>query len=344
MAYERFKKFNIDPLIAKEPATPRDSARLMVLNRTSGSIENKVFRDIPAYFNAGDCLVINNTKVFPAKLFGKKKTGGKAEILLVRPMQKPNVWAVLTRDGKDGLEVAFEGGLSGRMCGRTEERETVMEFNSDNVLSYAEQHGQMPIPVYIEKARKHAGLNAGLESDKDRYQTVYARHKGSIAAPTAGFHFTPEILKQLKAKGVQVVYITLHVGWGTFKPLKGEPEQHEMLAELARVSEETAHAVNAAKAAGGRIFSVGTTSTRTLESFTESGLLTSGQKWTNLFIYPGYKFKMVDCLITNFHFPDSTPLCLASAFATEDFIYKAYTQAVEQKYRFYSYGDSMLIL
>ncbi len=344
MAFERFKKFNIDPLIAKEPATPRDSARLMVLNRAAHTIENKTFRDIHEYLNPGDCLVINNTKVFPAKLFGKKASGGKIEILLVRPMQKPNIWAVLTREGKDGMEIFFDGGLSAKMTGRTDSMETILEFNSDDVLSYAEKHGAMPIPVYIEKARKHAGLNAGLETDKERYQTVYAKYDGSIAAPTAGFHFTPELLEKLTAKGVHVTYITLHVGWGTFKPLKTEPEQHEMLAELAQISDETADIVNKAKTTGGRIFSVGTTSTRTLESFTENGKLTSGSKWTNLFIYPGYKFKMVDCLITNFHFPDSTPLCLTSAFATEDFIYEAYSQAVEQKYRFYSFGDSMLIL
>lgn len=344
MAYERFKKFNIDPLIAKTPAEPRDSARLMILNRKTRSIENKIFRDIPSYFNSGDCLVINDTKVFPAKLFGKKNTGGKIEILLVRPLEKPNVWAVLTREGKEGMEINFESGLRAKMLGRGTDMETVLEFNSDDVLAYAQTHGSMPIPVYIEKARKRGGLSAGLESDKERYQTVYAREEGSIAAPTAGFHFTPQILDELRAKGVSIVYITLHVGWGTFRPLKTEPEQHKMLAEYAQVSSETADIINKIKTAGGRIFSVGTTSTRTLESFSENGKVTHGGKWTDLFIYPGYKFKTVDCLITNFHFPDSTPLCLASAFADEDFIYQAYSQAVEEKYRFYSFGDSMLIL
>jgi S-adenosylmethionine:tRNA ribosyltransferase-isomerase len=203
----------------------------------------------------------------------------------------------------------------------------------------------MPLPIYIEKARKHAGLPKAIDGDKDRYQTVYADKEGSIAAPTAGFHFTPELLAKLKNAGVNIAYVTLHVGWGTFKPLRTEPGEHKMLAELAEIPPQTAALINQTKAAGGRVIPVGTTSTRTLESFADAqGRVEAGSKWTDLFIYEGYKFKTADALITNFHFPDSTPLCMACAFAGEDFIYNAYSQAVEQKYRFYSFGDAMLIL
>lgn len=344
MAFERFKQFNIDPLIAKQPATPRDSSRLMVLNRQTGAIEHRIFRDIHEYFSVGDTLVINNTKVFPAKLFAHKDTGGKVEVLLVRPTTNARTWAVLTRDFKLNAPLDFGFGLHGKMLGKNENNEVIIEFDQDDILPHCHAHGLMPLPVYIEKARKHEGLSASVETDKERYQTVYAEHEGSIAAPTAGFHFTEELLQKLKDKGVNVEYITLHVGWGTFKPLRGEPQEHHMLAEYAQVSEETARAVNQTRAAGKRIFSVGTTSTRTLESFTENGVTSAGGKWTDLFIYPGYKFKAVNCLITNFHFPDSTPLCMTSAFATEDFIFQAYSQAVEKKYRFYSFGDSMMIL
>ena len=266
-------------------------------------------------------------------------------MLLVRPLEKPNVWAVLTRDYKEGVTLDFGDGLTALIKGKTENNEAVLEFNQEDVLPFCNAHGLMPLPQYIEKARKHDGMTPSIATDKDCYQTVYAKYTGSIAAPTAGFHFTPELLQKLKDKGVKICYITLHVGWGTFKPLRGEPEQHHMLAELGEVSPETADTLNAVRAAGKRVFSCGTTSTRTLESFTDENHITHpGKKWTDLFIYPGYKFKAIDCLITNFHFPDSTPLCMTSAFAGEDFIYEAYLQAVEKKYRFYSFGDSMMIL
>ena len=344
MAFERFKQFNIDPLIAKQPATPRDSSRLMVLHRDSQTIEHRIFHDIAEYFNPGDVLVLNNTKVFPAKLFAHKSTGGKVEILLVRPQADPRVWTTLTRDYKENAELDFGNGLTGKMLGKTPNNEVLIEFNQEDILPHCHAYGLMPLPVYIEKARKHDGLTPSLSSDKERYQTVYAKYEGSIAAPTAGFHFTQELLQKLKDKGVQIVYITLHVGWGTFKPLRGEPQQHHMLPELAEIPPQTADIINATRTAKKRIFSVGTTSTRTLESFTQNGLTAAGKKWTDLFIYPGYKFKAIDCLITNFHFPDSTPLCMVTAFATEDFIYRAYSQAVANKYRFYSFGDSMMIL
>ncbi|ACC98063.1 S-Adenosylmethionine:tRNA-ribosyltransferase-isomerase (queuine synthetase) [Elusimicrobium minutum Pei191] len=340
--FERFHNLKIN--IARTPATPRDSAKLMVLNRDGQKIEHRIFRDISQYFTPGDCLVINDTKVFPAKLFAKKPTGGKVEVLLVRPLEKPNEWTALMRDYKEGIELSFSEDLKAVMDFRNENGEVILKFNNDDVLGYACENGLMPLPQYIEKARKHDGLSASIETDKERYQTVYAQFQGSIAAPTAGFHFTPELLKKIEDKGVKIARVTLHIGWGTFKPLKTDPKEHKMLAEYGTVSEEASKKINEARASGGRIFSVGTTSTRTLESFTENGITKSGGRWTDLFIYPGYKFKAIDCLITNFHFPDSTPLCMASAFASEDFIFKAYNEAVENNYRFYSFGDSMLIL
>lgn len=345
MAFERFKKFNVDDLIAKNPADPRDSSRFMVLDRKTRTIQHKIFRDLPQFVNSGDTIVINNSKVFPAKLFAHKETGGKIEILLVRQLEDKNCWAVLLRQYKPNTKLIFEGGLEGEVISNTENAEAVIRFNTQDIMPYCREYGFMPLPPYIEKARKHAGLPVSIGTDKQRYQTVYAKNEGSIAAPTAGFHFTPQLLQTLKDKGVNIAYITLHVGWGTFKPLRGEPQEHKMLAEYATIPQETADIINKTKQNGGRLFSVGTTSTRTIESFAgENGLIKAGGKWTDLFIYGGYKFKAVDCLITNFHFPDSTPLCMVCAFADEDFIYQAYSQAVEQKYRFYSFGDSMLIL
>ncbi|MDR0952753.1 MAG: tRNA preQ1(34) S-adenosylmethionine ribosyltransferase-isomerase QueA [Elusimicrobiota bacterium] len=345
MAFERFKKFNIDELIAKNPAEPRDSSRLMVLNRKTKTIEHKIFYDLPNYLKAGDTIIINNSKVFPAKIFATKETGGKIELLLVHPLEDKSIWAVLVREYKPGVKLTFEDGLTGEIIGNTENGEALIKFNTTDILPYARKYGHMPLPPYIEKARKHAGLPKEIITDKEKYQTVYAAEEGSIAAPTAGFHFTQNLLDKIKAMGVNIAYITLHVGWGTFKPLRTEPSEHKMLAELAEISSQTADIINKTKQTGGRLIAVGTTSTRTLESFTsENGTISPGQKWTNLFIYQGYKFKAVDTLITNFHFPDSTPLCLASAFASEDFIYSAYTQAVAMKYRFYSFGDAMLIL
>lgn len=345
MAFERFKQLDLDPLIAKQPATPRDSSKQIVLHRDSHTIEHRIFRDIHEYFNPGDALVINNTKVFPAKLYAHKPTGGKIEVLLVRPTTNASTWAVLTRDYKQGLTLDFGNGLLGTMVDRNETNEVIISFNQEDILPFCDAHGLMPLPQYIEKARKHDGMSPSIETDKERYQTVYAKHKGSIAAPTAGFHFTPELLQKLKDKGVHICYITLHVGWGTFRPLRTEPEQHHMLAELGEISEETANLLNNVRVNHGRVFSCGTTSTRTLEALTDDNHIThAGKKWIDLFIYPGYKFKAIDCLITNLHFPDSTPLCMTSAFATEDFIYEAYVQAVANKYRFYSFGDSMLIL
>ena len=293
MAFERFKQFNIDPLIAKQPATPRDSARLMVLHRDTQTIENRIFRDIADYFQPGDVLVLNNTKVFPAKLFAHKATGGKVEILLVRPQQDPHIWTTLTRDYKENAELDFGDGLTGQMLGKTENNEVLIRFNQEDILPFCHGHGLMPLPVYIEKARKHEGLTPSLSSDKERYQTVYAKYEGSIAAPTAGFHFTEELLNKLTAKGVQIAYITLHVGWGTFKPLRGEPQQHHMLPELAEIPPQTADIINRARQAGKAIFSVGTTSTRTLESFTENGLTQPGKNGQTFLFIPVISLKQL---------------------------------------------------
>jgi S-adenosylmethionine:tRNA ribosyltransferase-isomerase len=345
MAFEKFKKFALDALIAKTPAQPRDSSRLMILNRKTRTIEHKIFQDLPQYLKKGDALVINDSKVFPAKLSAAKNTGGKSEVLLVRQLDNPKRWTALIREYKTGMELNFNGGVKAVVAGNTPDSEAILEFNTDDILSHARKYGQTPLPHYIEKARKRAGMPKEISSDKERYQTVYAQTEGSIAAPTAGFHFTKELLARLRAQGVKIEYITLHVGWGTFKPLRGEPQKHKMLAELAEIPEKTAATINEVKAGGGRLFSLGTTSTRTLESFAgETGQISAGKKYTDLFIYPGYKFKTLDALITNFHFPNSTPLCLASAFAGENFMYDAYLQAVENGYRFYSFGDSMLIL
>lgn len=346
--FEKFAKLQINDLIAKKPASPRDSSKLMVLRRDNRQIESKIFADILEYFNDGDCLVINNTKVFPAKILGKKKTGGAVEILLLNRTRDKTIWKTLSTGYKPNTEIFFEDGIVGQFLEKTKDNEFLMQFNTTTILKYAETHGNMPLPPYIEKARRLSGENPKIDKDKNDYQTIYAKLLGSIAAPTAGFHFTKELLEKLKDKGVKIVEITLHVGFGTFRPLKTSPEQHQMLPELAVIDEDTAKTINATKQSGGRLFATGTTCVRTLESFAnpdKKGEVLSGQKNTNLFIYPPYKFKVIDCLITNFHLADSTPICLASAFLGDtDFLFEAYVQAVKEKYRFYSFGDAMLIL
>ncbi|HUT86446.1 MAG TPA: tRNA preQ1(34) S-adenosylmethionine ribosyltransferase-isomerase QueA [Elusimicrobiales bacterium] len=356
MNLDRFKTLNIKPLIAKNPAVPRDSSKLMVLHRNSGKIEHCVFRDIVNYFNAGDCLVLNNSKVFPAKLPAKKSTGGKTEILLVRPCDtsksasvSPDVatsrWLCLTPQCRAGLEIILQGGVKATAIGKSEDGYWIFEFTTGNILSYADKYGVMPLPPYIEKARKKSGDEIFSQSDGKNYQTVYAGVTGSIAAPTAGFHFTDELIEAIKQKGVKVAFVTLHVGWGTFRPVKTAPQKHQMLAEFAEISAQNADIINDVKKSGGKIFSTGTTATRTLEGFADENCrVTSGKKWVDLFIYPPYKFKIIDFLITNFHVPGHTPICLTQALAGEEFLFKAYKQAVEKKYRFYSFGDAMLIL
>jgi len=340
---ERIGALDTAPLIAPEPANPRDSSRLMVVNRGEGTLTGRVFRDIHEYLNPGDCIVLNNSRVFPAQITGKKESGGKAEMLLVRPQGKH--WLALSTDIRAGHRINFEEGFSASVVDRLDSGELVLEFSGD-VFEYAARHGVMPLPRYIVQKRKQEHISAHESDDPAKYQTVYARERGSIAAPTAGFHFTEELLGKIRAKGVAVVFVTLHVGWGTFRPIRsGDPSAHKMLPEVCEISQETAEAINSARARGGRIISVGTTSTRTLESMTgEDRVTRAGSMQADIFIYPPYRFRAIDALSTNFHMPDSTPLYLTAAFAGEELLVRAYEKAASEKYRFYSFGDAMLII
>ncbi|MBS3908186.1 MAG: tRNA preQ1(34) S-adenosylmethionine ribosyltransferase-isomerase QueA [Actinobacteria bacterium] len=326
-------------LIAQEPAEPRDSSRLLVIDRVGGRLEHKTFRDIADYVEAGDCLVVNDTKVIPARLKGEKAgTGGKAEIFLLHDTGD-GLWEALVKPGRrlaPGAKVSVAGGLIEatvvkRLPGG--ERLVSLEYEGDfeDVLAQA---GEVPLPPYIEKP---------IETI-ERYQTVYANRPGSVAAPTAGLHFTPELLGALAEKGVKVAAVTLRVGLDTFRPVReDEVEAHEMHSEFYSVMAEAAEVVNETKAAGKRVIAVGTTSVRVLESAGATGALVAGSGDTRLFIYPGYNFNMVDAMITNFHLPKSTLLMLVSAFAGKDLMAEAYREAVAERYRFYSFGDAMLI-
>ena len=329
-------------LIAQEPAKIRDSCRLMVLHRNDGSIDHRIFSDITEYLKPGDCLVMNDSKVIPARLFGKKEsTGVNVEFLLSKKIEG-NTWETLVKPGrrlKPGDRVIFgDGKLIAEIKSYSEEGTRIAEFICEgDFMSTLEELGKMPLPPYIERESK--------AEDKDDYQTVYAREEGSVAAPTAGFHFTPELLEKVRDMGVKTVFVTLHVGIGTFRPVKVDVvEEHHMHFEHYSVSEETAKIINDTKAAGGRIISVGTTACRTMESAAdESGMIHAGSADTGIFIYPGYKWKTVDCLITNFHLPKSTLMMLVSALYDREKILEAYKVAVDMKYRFFSYGDAMFI-
>ena len=330
-----------EELIAQEPLKDRASSRLMVLDKNTGEIEHKTFRDIKQYLKKGDCLVINDTKVLPARLIGERKnTGARVEILLL-VRKEIDKWEVLVHPGKKakpGDRIVFGGGLlEAEILEVIEGGNRIVKFHFDGVFeNILDKLGEMPLPPYITHK---------LE-DKNRYQTVYAEHDGSAAAPTAGLHFTKELLKEIEDMGVKIAHVTLHVGLGTFRPVKVEDvTNHEMHSEYYIVEESQAKMINDAKAAGGRIVSVGTTSTRTLESVTdENGIIHAQSGWTKIFIYPGYKFKAIDCLITNFHLPESTLIMLVSALAGKDHVLNAYKVAVEEKYRFFSFGDAMLII
>ena len=327
-------------LIAQDPLEDRSSSRLLVLDRKTGEMEHRVFRDIVEYLNPGDCLVVNNTKVIPARLMGvKEDTGAGIEVLLLK-RKADNVWETLVKPGKKarpGARIVFgEGLLKGEVLEVVEEGNRLIRFEYEGIFEeILDRLGQMPLPPYITHQLK----------DKNRYQTVYAEHDGSAAAPTAGLHFTPELLKEIEAKGVKLAHVTLHVGLGTFRPVKVEDvTQHHMHSEFYIVEEEQAKLINDTKAAGGRVICVGTTSCRTLESATgEDGILRAGSGWTDIFIYPGYKFKCMDALVTNFHLPESTLLMLVSALAGREHILKAYNEAVKERYRFFSFGDAMFI-
>ena len=327
-------------LIAQDPLEDRSSSRLLVLDRETGKTEHHIFKDVIDYLNPGDCLVVNNTKVIPARLFGTKEgTEAKIEILLLKRKEN-DVWETLVKPGKKakpGTRITFvEGLLTGEVIDVVEEGNRLIKFTYDGIFEeILDQLGQMPLPPYITHQLK----------DKNRYQTVYAKHDGSAAAPTAGLHFTPELLEEIKAKGVNIAHVTLHVGLGTFRPVKVEDvTNHHMHSEFYIVEEDQAKLINETKKRGGKIVSVGTTSCRTLESATdENGILQAGSGWTDIFIYPGYQFKMIDRLITNFHLPESTLLMLVSALAGKDHIMAAYEEAVRERYRFFSFGDAMLI-
>ena len=327
-------------LIAQDPLEDRSSSRLMTLNKQTGEVEHHVFRDIIDYLNPGDCLVLNNTKVIPARLYGSKVgTDAKIEVLLLKRKEN-NIWETLVKPGKKckvGAKISFgEGLLIGEVVDVVEEGNRLIQFQYEGVFEeILDQLGQMPLPPYITHQLQ----------DKNRYQTVYAKHDGSAAAPTAGLHFTPELLEKIKAKGVNIAEVTLHVGLGTFRPVKVEDvTQHHMHSEFYVVEEDQAKLINDTKKNGGRVISVGTTSCRTMESATdENGILRAGSGWTESFIYPGYQFKMIDALITNFHLPESTLLMLVSALAGKEHIMAAYEEAVKERYRFFSFGDAMFI-
>ncbi len=330
-------------LIAQEPSLTRDGSRLMVIHRDTGLIEHKRFSDLVDYLNPGDCLVFNDSKVIPARLYGiKESTGAHVEFLLSKKTGD-NEWETLVRPGKrlrPGDVVVFgDGKLKARIMSNSEGGTRIARFSCDgDFMSVLEELGSMPLPPYIEREAR--------PEDKDRYQTVYAREEGSVAAPTAGLHFTPELMKKAEEKGVRLAFVTLHVGIGTFRPVKAEKvEEHHMHFEEYTVSEEAARIMNETKAAGGRVISVGTTACRTMESAAgDDGIIKAGSSSTGIFIYPGYRFKILDCLVTNFHLPKSTLLMLVSALYTREDMLRAYELAVKEKYRFFSYGDGMIIL
>ena len=329
-----------EELIAQHPAAQRDDSRLLVMDKYTGTVEHRVFRDIVNYLHAGDVLVLNNTKVIPARIFGVKEGGSaKIEVLLLkRDDDLPNTWEVLVHPGKRakvGTVIDFgEGRLKGEVIANTSAGRKVT-FHFDGIFEeILEELGTMPLPPYIHEQ---------LE-DQNRYQTVYAKVDGSAAAPTAGLHFTTELLETLRQNGIEIEEVLLHVGLGTFKPVSEEDiEDHEMHSEYYEISQETADRINKAKAEGRRIISVGTTSTRALESAAKDGCLQAGSGWTNIFIYPGYKWQIIDGLITNFHLPKSTLMMLVSALSTREHILAAYKEAVAQRYRFFSFGDAMFI-
>lgn len=332
--------FDLPPeLIAQTPIQERDHSRLMVLDKQTGTIGHDHFYDLPQYLQAGDCLVLNDSRVLPARLLGSRSSGGAAELLLLRDIGDRK-WECLARPGRrirPGTRLVFGNGeLEAEVLDVNEGGNRIVRFEYEGIfLEVLDSLGKMPLPPYITKELK----------EPERYQTVYSRVVGSAAAPTAGLHFTDELLACIRSKGVEVCFLTLHVGLGTFRPVKEDDiEDHLMHSEFCTIPEETAEAVNKTKAEGHKVIAVGTTSCRTLESFTDdSGVLHSGSKWTDIFLYPGYRFKCVDSLITNFHLPESTLIMLVSALAGRENVLNAYHEAIVEKYRFFSFGDAMLI-
>lgn len=334
-----FNYYLPEELIAQTPLERRDYSRLLHLDRVTGAVTHAHFFDLPEFLKEGDCLVLNDSRVLPARLFGHRESGGIVEVVLLRDIGE-GVWECLTRPGrktKPGTRLIFgDGELTAQVVDAIEDGNKLLKFDYEGIfLEVLERLGRMPLPPYIKQE---------LE-DQERYQTVYSRETGSAAAPTAGLHFTPELLEQITKKGIKICYVTLHVGLGTFRPVKAENvENHEMHSEFCIIPEETSKIVNDTKAGGGRVVCVGTTSCRTVESFAaEDGTLPPVSGWTNIFIYPGYTFKCMDALVTNFHLPESTLVMLVSAFAGRENILNAYNIAVSERYRFFSFGDAMFI-
>lgn len=330
-----------EELIAQDPLKDRSSSRLLVLDKKSGAVSHHVFREITEYLHEGDCLVINDTKVIPARLIGSKAgTNAKIEVLLLKRREN-NIWETLVKPGKKakiGTKINFgDGLLAGEVVDIVEEGNRLIQFSFEGIFEeILDRLGQMPLPPYITHQLQ----------DKNRYQTVYAKHTGSAAAPTAGLHFTQELLNEIEKKGVEVAKVTLHVGLGTFRPVKAdEITDHHMHSEFYQIDEDAATKINRTKKAGRRIICVGTTSCRTIESAADSdGYLEAKSGWTDIFIYPGYQFKALDALITNFHLPESTLIMLVSALAGREHVLAAYEKAVEERYRFFSFGDAMLVV
>ena len=334
-----FNFFLPERLIAQTPLEKRDNSRLLLLNKENGAISHEYFYSLPEYLREGDCLVLNNSRVLPARLIGARNTGGAVELVLLRDLGEGR-WECLSRPGrktKPGTRLCFgDGQLEATVECVAEGGNRIIKFEYEGIfLEVLEKLGKMPLPPYIKEELK----------DSERYQTVYSRELGSAAAPTAGLHFTTELLQRIADKGVKICFVTLHVGLGTFRPVKeDEIENHEMHSEFCVIPEETAAIVNQTKRSGGRVIAVGTTSCRTLESFSNAdGSLEACSGWTDIFIYPGYSFKCVDALVTNFHLPESTLIMLVSALAGRENVLKAYNTAVEMEYRFFSFGDAMFI-
>lgn len=328
-----------EELIAQTPLEKRDSSRLLHLNKLTGELEHKHFYDIKEYLRPGDCLILNDSRVLPARLIGARPTGGSVELVLLKDLGD-GCWECLSRPGrktKPGQELIFgDGELTATVQSVTDGGNRIVKFNYKGIfIEVLERLGKMPLPPYIKEELK----------DSERYQTVYSKELGSAAAPTAGLHFTKELIAEIEAMGVKVAYVTLHVGLGTFRPVKAEKiEDHDMHSEFCMVSAETAKVIMDTKANGGRVIAVGTTSCRTLESFTKpDGTIDEYSGWTNIFIYPGYRFKCIDGLITNFHLPESTLIMLVSALAGRENVLNAYSAAVKERYRFFSFGDAMII-
>ena len=329
-----------EELIAQDPLEDRSSSRLLVLNKDTGEVKHRIFKDVTEYLKPGDCLVLNNTKVIPARLLGEREgTGAHVEVLLLK-RHEADVWETLVKPGKKcrpGSRLVFgDGLLKAEVLETVEEGNRLIHFEYEGIFEEVlDKLGEMPLPPYITHKLQ----------DKNRYQTVYAKYDGSAAAPTAGLHFTPELLQEIETKGVKIAYVTLHVGLGTFRPVKEENIlDHHMHSEYYQVTQEAADIINETKKNGGRVFCVGTTSCRTVESAsTEDGVIHAGCDNTEIFIYPGYRFKILDCLITNFHLPESTLVMLVSALAGREKVLDAYKEAVQERYRFFSFGDAMLI-